>query len=194
MEILFKQFNTNSQNVLVANLESNINSDYFYARGFERGGFLLYEAWMRKEMNGDDNTSIDCIIYPIYMCYRQAVELWYKKLIRTFTNEIKTGHKIKELHDYLIKNEKYANYLQDLEKNTDFIEYLDRVDHYFDRFRYDTTREGAKQNDQDEVDLNGMVNGFKSTCSVLEKIWYSVCRNLLSSDGSVQDNHYNRFM
>ena len=39
MEILFKEFNSTSENNLIAFLDSNINSDYFYARGFERAGY-----------------------------------------------------------------------------------------------------------------------------------------------------------
>lgn len=193
MEILFKEFNSTSENNLIAFLDSNINSDYFYARGFERAGYLLYETWVGKEEREEDNTSIDCIVYPIYMCYRQAIELWYKKLIRTNNRTVKTGHIIKDIHNYLVENNNYPDGLKkSLIDNKNFIEYLNEIDPFFDRFRYDTTIKQQRQNNKNELDLKGMVEGFQQSCAVLEKIWDHVSENELHKDGFVQDNHYKR--
>ncbi|MFA5211648.1 MAG: hypothetical protein WC414_04115 [Patescibacteria group bacterium] len=185
MTVLFKEFNKNKEEEeLVAVSETNINSDFWYHSGYYNAGEILFENWSALYKNEGDHISIDAIVYPIYYCYRHSVEVLTKKILRTIVGQnCKSNHNIFDLFLKLIEND-----IKIPQEVKDFINELNKIDPSFTRFRYDTKKSGDK-NQPLEVDLVGMVTGFRFVYKFLSNIWDIKYEN----DNNFNKNHYNRF-
>jgi hypothetical protein len=190
-KILFEGFNKNSNkklrnNDLIANIETNIHSDYFYLNGYFNAGEIIFNNWIDSYQKENDGVGIDYIIYPIYFCYRQSIEIYIKKILRTLGIQFEKKHNIKTL--YLKLEEKLGEETK-FENNIDnFIKILDDNDSSFTRFRYDVDKKGERH-EKLSVDILGMVNGFRITYYFFDELW----KTKFGKDSTFQKNHYSRF-
>lgn len=190
MSVLFKYLNPNNPDWdLIAKVETNINSDFWYHWGYFKSAELLCGDWMNKLQKQADHISIDAIIYPIYFCYRHSVEIYLKKILRTATGKpVRKTHGIKDLFDLLLgevgDSVKQYRELSEVQK---FIQILEEEDKSFTKFRYDTARDGSSHKPVD-VDLVGMRDGFRMVYGFLDQVW----KDRYYNDMDFQENHYKR--
>ena len=190
-KILFEEFHENlntklRNDDLIAKIETNINSDYFYLNGYYNAGEIIFTNWFDSCQKEKDGVGIDYIIYPIYSCYRQSIEIYIEKILRTLGVQFKTNHNIKALYEKL--KEKLSKEIK-FENNIDnFIKILDDNDSSFTRFRYDVDKKGERH-EKLSVDIIGMVNGFRIAYYFFDKIW----KTKFEKDSAFLKNHYSRF-
>ncbi|MDD2656804.1 MAG: hypothetical protein PHQ18_04555 [Patescibacteria group bacterium] len=185
MSVVFQYLNPNEENDdLIARLETHIHSDFWYHWGYYNAGEIFFENWYTLYKDKGDHISIDAIVFPIYYCYRHSVEVYMKKFLRTINGKpCKPNHQIKSL---LFEISKAGIEIPDHVQK--FIEELHTIDPSFTRFRYDTQKNGSK-NDNLNVDLLGMVNGFRLVYTFLDTIW----KWKFNNDEKFFNNHHERF-
>lgn len=185
MSVAFHNLNPNEKDDdLIARLETHIHSDFWYHWGYYKAGEILFENWYAEYKDRGDHISVDAIVYPIYYCYRHSIEVYMKKLLRTINGRpCESNHQIQSLLSQI--SEASIEIPDHVQK---FIKELHTIDPSFTRFRYDTQRSGEK-NETLEVNLIGMVNGFRLVYGFFDKIW----NEKYKEDEKFIDNHYNRF-
>lgn len=184
MSVAFQYLNTNEPDYdLIARLETDINSDFWYHWGYYKAGETLFENWHTKYKIQGDHVSIDAIVFPIYYCYRHSIEVYMKKILRTIIGKsCIPDHKIKNLLSEISKTGiKITGQVQK------FIDELHAIDPFFTRFRYDTQRNGRKSENL-EVDLIGMITGFRLVYNFCDQVW----KEKYNTDNDFIQNHYSR--